>query len=179
MKRRRSRQTGFTLFELLAAMTVGSVILMASTMLIGHAFDWTTQSKHRRQDDQTMFRLSRQFRSDVHDAADIVVADEKMTLVFADDSTANYTSTDSAIQRQRLQPDADTATHQDSYEWHRPRETIFKIDPTNEQVVMTIKTPSRFASPTSSDKTDAPSLWRSVSATAGLRLKHEWGEIQP
>lgn len=182
MNRRRNRQSGFTLYELLAAMTIGSVILMASTMLIGHAFDWTTQAKYRQQDDRTLFRLSRQFRSDVHDATDVVVTDETLTLTFTDNSTAIYTVTESAMRRDFAQDDASDVSRHESYNWHRPRETSFKIDSTTEQVVLTVKTPSKFSPPMAAGGTvagDTASLWRSVSATASFRLKHQWGEIQP
>lgn len=183
MRSQRTRQ-GFTLYELLVAMTIGSVILMSSTMLIGHAFRWTTQSSHRQQDDQTMFRLSKQFRNDVRESTDAVVSKgdasgHALQLSFENDSAVNYTITESGVQRVLNQPDNNSLTPRESYLWKRPRETSFKINSNTGQVVLTVNTPSKFVNSTNTRNQETTAPWRLIHATTSLRLKHKRGEIQP
>ena len=67
---RRSR-AGFTLRELSISLAFGGVVMMTAVGMVHEAFDWSTTVSHRRSDDQTFFRLSRQLRDDLVVAVDV------------------------------------------------------------------------------------------------------------
>lgn len=169
---------GFTLRELMIAITVGSTVMMTAVGLIHHAFDWSTQAKHRRQDDQTFFNLSRQLRQDLHQAGDARVhqpnsteASLELSIVDHDTNTYAVTYTIDDQQINRIETRDDNTVRREDYRFKHRREITFtKLDSDN-QVQLNIKAISPFAS------TEAP-VWRTMRASIGLRVRHQNGDIE-
>ena len=189
------RRRGFTLRELSITMAFSSAIMMASVATLHRAFDWSTTASHRRSDDQTFFRLSRQLRDDVVLASDVEVqpasiaqpadsvpadsvtaeseaigtASKRLTLQRADDVSVIYTVSDQIITR--TEQSADEVKRREFFRWKQPRSASLRFVEDEQQVRLEI----RSVFPHSDE---AVPLWRSIGATLGLRLRYQQGDIE-
>ncbi|QDT00791.1 PulJ/GspJ family protein [Adhaeretor mobilis] len=70
-RHRRHRSRGFTLVELLISISVGSVLLGLAINMVSRTMRVESGTRTQSQVERTALRLSRQFRSDVHQATSI------------------------------------------------------------------------------------------------------------
>lgn len=168
----RAGRRGFTLRELMLAITIGGAVMTTAVGLVHHAFDWSTMARHRRMDDQCFFSLSRQLRDDLHltDKADLVSSDTsgqtlKLTI---DGGDVVYRVSDSTVTRTQTRDDV--VVRNELYRFKRPRIVTLVQSESDQQIRLDVK------SVTPSADADVP-LWRSLRVTVGLRLRHQNGDI--
>ncbi|WP_161604401.1 prepilin-type N-terminal cleavage/methylation domain-containing protein [Roseiconus nitratireducens] len=162
------RRRGFTLRELSVAMTVGSAVMMVAVGSLHRAFDWASIARDRRHDDQTVFRLTQQFREDVHRASDAELTDQTLKLTLPSDTSVVYEAGPEGLVREQTRQDQ--RVRQEAYRWKQTRRvTLRKLENEN-QLEMSIHS-------VLSLKDQPAPLWRFVRASIGLRQQHERGDI--
>ncbi len=108
-KRRSSGRSGFTLFELLIAMSISTVLLTVNVIWIRQTMKYARVQKVRQESHQTLTRLGWQFRDDVQTCRKAVVDGPKLELSFDEGVTAVYQVNDQGISVQRFSGQDKTA----------------------------------------------------------------------
>ena len=104
---------GASLFELMAAMSAASVVIATSAALVHRTFTVESRSRAVIADERTALRLARQFRTDIHEAATVLVSGDTpetplVSLTVAEGSVV-YHATDTGLLRIAASDSTETA----------------------------------------------------------------------
>lgn len=114
-----SRRSGYTLIELMVVMSVSSTLLMVAVGWIHQSMTLASAMRDRQHHHQSLMRLSRQLRDDVHRGNSVaMVGDEQLVITFADGPKLSYTISENGISRKSI--DGDGPALQDNFEFFRP-----------------------------------------------------------
>lgn len=96
-------KAGFTLIEMLVAITLGSSTMLTAVALVHQAFEHQSAVRQRVQQTNSFNRFVERFRRDVHAASEARATADGIELVSADGGLTTYVSTDSLITREHQQ----------------------------------------------------------------------------
>jgi Tfp pilus assembly protein PilW len=127
---RPDRRRGASLFELMAAMSAASVVIATSTTLVHRTFTIESRSRAVIADERTALRLARQFRTDIHEAATVLVSggtpDTPLVEFTVAEGSVVYRATDTGLLRIAASDSAETAREGFSFTkpvaWHATRD---------------------------------------------------------
>ncbi|WP_417734396.1 PulJ/GspJ family protein [Rosistilla oblonga] len=94
------RCTGFTLVELVVAMSFGSVVMLLAIGIVHQSLTFSQLGQARADQDRALVRLDRQFRQDVHRSEGFELPDPQTLELAIDDTRVVYTFDNNKIQRQ-------------------------------------------------------------------------------
>ncbi|PNY34637.1 prepilin-type N-terminal cleavage/methylation domain-containing protein [Rhodopirellula baltica] len=168
MRHKRRRQGGFTLRELMIAVSLCSVITTITVGTVHQAFRWSSTNHRRLTDDQTYFNLASQLRRHIHECDRVISTDESndttsLRLHLVDGSTVEYAVDEQTIKFAQLRDEQVVASEQ--FRWRIPRHSHFDWDITNNEVGLDITTVTPFA-------VSQTPVWRSFRATCGIRVRY-------
>ena len=96
------RRNGSTLIELLLSLSAGSAVMLLAISLVHQAMTLTELSRHRSDNSRSLDQLASSFRSDVHLAVSIDVADDaSMKIKTTDGSLVTYVANNHSVSRIR------------------------------------------------------------------------------
>ncbi|QDS86864.1 hypothetical protein EC9_10390 [Rosistilla ulvae] len=91
---------GFTLIELIMAMSIGSVLMLLAIGVVHQALTFSKLGQGRADQDRTLVRLDRQFRNDVHRSRGFELTDRQtVELTIDDNRRVVYAIDENQIQR--------------------------------------------------------------------------------
>ncbi|TWU28054.1 prepilin-type N-terminal cleavage/methylation domain-containing protein [Bythopirellula polymerisocia] len=100
------RRKGFTLVEVMAAISVGSVLLVLSLGVVHRALNLESNSRDQARVSHSLTRLSHDFRHDVQRAMDVDLGQEAaLVLSMANESTVTYTIAEKYLLREQVLDD--------------------------------------------------------------------------
>ena len=134
MKQRKA----FTLVELLTTMTVGSSIMLLAIGLVHQSMSMSKLAKNRWEHDQSLARLTQQFRNDVHSASEVILASEKsLSLKLADSSIVTYKCEAESVSWEKASPDAEVA--RDTFRFNEGCVPAFSTQTEPERIVLQVE----------------------------------------
>ena len=104
------RRNAFTLVEMLMTMTMGSSLMLLAIGLVHQSMSMSKLAKIRGEHDQSLARLTQQFRVDVHLASELTsVSTDLLSLKFADNSLVTYKYGAANVTREKTGPGSEVA----------------------------------------------------------------------
>ncbi|QDV67841.1 hypothetical protein Poly24_15450 [Rosistilla carotiformis] len=154
--------TGFTLVELVVAMSFGSVLMLLAIGIVHQSLTFSQLGQARADQDRALVRLDRQFRQDVHRSEGFEQSDPQTLQLTIDDSRVVYTFGTHTIQRQTEVNDK-----------QQDRE-LFELNDRSQIELLTLDAPQRLGIVVRSDPQlhgVAPRTDRQIIAVPGLLRK--------
>ena len=136
-----SVRRGFTLIEMVAAITVGSVLMVLAMQVIHRTMLAESASRSVDNTERTSIRLARQFRQDVHQAHAVVIHDAdpkqvRVNIELIDQPVTTYTVEGSTLTREQTL-DGDS-TRREVFEFPDVYTTQFTKTKSPSMVVLTV-----------------------------------------
>ncbi len=158
------RQLGFTLVEMLVAITLSSSVMLVAVALVHRALDHHVQARGRVQAAVAFNRFAEQFRLDVHQARAMESSDEGLELLGQDGATISYVAAGHVLTRK--QPQA-AQLHVSQVELNRDCTVGFVVD--RERAIATLLVEIRA-------EALAARVERRVAAALGLFSRSTWSK---
>jgi type II secretory pathway pseudopilin PulG len=165
------RRSAYTLVELTVVMSMGSTLLFVAVGLLHQAMTLASASQAQARQHRELDRLARQFRLDVHRAAECsVVPPLQLGLVMPDQSQVRYEVRDNRIlRRQSIAGQSDSG---DSFLLASGATANFELRGEPERAGLTVLARPHPA-------VDATRVDRQVVAVVGRLLAHETAAVTP
>lgn len=133
---------GTSLVELIVTLSVASTLFLMATAWIHQSFFLASKTRDHQRHHESLMRLSRQLRDDVHDAIDAKLPDPTSLVLNLNPGTVRYQWTDGTIQRtKRVDLDAETASHE-TYRLNANAGVSFQIE-SEDLVAVAVTRPQR------------------------------------
>ena len=166
-----NRRKAFTLVELSVSMAAGGALMILAIGMLHQSMSLASTARGRSDQQQTLNRLAREFRVDVHRAAQcIVVSPASMRLVMSDDSQIRYEVNGSRIRRiQQLDGDL---VRRESFDCGAGSSATLESQTEPARALLTVvRTPH--------PNSDQTRVDRQVAAVVGRLASHETAEVTP
>ena len=140
------RRSGYTLIELMVVLSVSSTLLMVAVGWIHQSMTLASAMRDRQHHHQSLMRLSRQLRDDVHRGVSASMAsDEQLVITFADGKKLSYTIKENGIWRQSIGGDGPVL--QDNFEFFRPVAARWDVSELPDWISLVVVREPRVATP--------------------------------